>query len=80
MSWKPEVIADKTGQWYGNGLRFATRQEALDNVRDLAGRWFAVTDTRVVSSPDPANYSYVGGRLEAIGGAAANDNEAPNAS
>jgi hypothetical protein len=25
MAWKPEVIANNTGKWYGNGLRFATK-------------------------------------------------------
>jgi hypothetical protein len=29
MAWKPEVIADNTGKWYGNGLRFATKEEVL---------------------------------------------------
>ena len=28
MSFKPEVIADSSGQWCGNALRFATREEA----------------------------------------------------
>ena len=56
MSWKPEVIADSTGKWCGNGPRFATKEEAEANVRDLMNRWFAVTDTRVVESDDPVNY------------------------
>jgi len=34
MSWKPEVIADSSGKWCGNALRFATREEAEANVRD----------------------------------------------
>ena len=25
MSFKPEVIADRSGKWTGNALRFATR-------------------------------------------------------
>lgn len=62
-SYKPEVIADSTGQWYGNALRFATREEALDNVRDLEMRWFSVRDTRVVESDDPVNYRWVSGKL-----------------
>ena len=32
MSFKPEVIADSSGQWCGNALRFATREEAEANV------------------------------------------------
>ena len=58
MSWKPEVIADSSGKWCGNALRFATREEAEANVRDLMIRWFAVRATRVVESDDPANYQY----------------------
>lgn len=63
MSWKPEVIADSSGEWVGNALRFATKKEAEDNVRDLANRWFLVTNTRVVESEDPVNYSYIDHKL-----------------
>ena len=35
MSFKPEVIADSSGRWCGNALRFATREEAEANVQDL---------------------------------------------
>src|SRR3984893_15597173 len=64
MSFKPEVIADASGKWSGNALRFATREEAEANVRDLMMRWFAVRETRIVVSDDPVNYRYVDGRLE----------------
>jgi hypothetical protein len=63
MSFKPEVIADSSGQWAGNALRFATREEAEANVKDLESRWFLVTDTRVVESDDPVNYRWVDGHL-----------------
>jgi hypothetical protein len=66
MSFKPEVIADASGKWCGNALRFATRGEAEGNVQDLMMRWFAVTETRVVESDDPVNYRYVDGRLESL--------------
>jgi hypothetical protein len=66
MSFKPEVIADSSGKWAGNALRFATREEAEGNVQDLMMRWFAVRETRVVESGDPVNYRYVDGRLESI--------------
>ena len=66
MSWKPEVIADSSGTWRGNALRFATREEAAANVRDLMMRWFAVRDTRVVKTDDPVNYQYFDGRLESL--------------
>lgn len=66
MSWKPEVIADSSSKWCGNGLRFATKQEAEDNVRALAGRWIAVRQTRVVESDEPPNYRFSNGKLTAI--------------
>lgn len=63
MSWKPEVIADSSGKWVGNGLRFATKEEAEGNVKDLFSRWMLVRETRVVESPDPVNYRWENGRL-----------------
>jgi hypothetical protein len=66
MSFKPEVTADTSNKWCGNTLRFATREEAEANVRDLMKRWFAVRETRVVESEDPVNYRYVDGRLESL--------------
>jgi len=67
MSWKPEVIADNSGQWCGNQLRFATREEAEANVYDLSMRWFAVRKTRVVESDEPVNYTYHDRQLRAVG-------------
>jgi len=66
MSYRPEVIADSSGEWTGNGLRFATEAEALGNVRALESRWFAVRETRVVESADPVNYAWVDGRLVSV--------------
>lgn len=63
MSYAPEVIADSSGKWAGNALRFATREEAEANVRDLARRWMLVRETRVVESDDPPNYRWVDGSL-----------------
>jgi hypothetical protein len=63
MSFKPEVIADSSGEWVGNALRFATREEAEGNARDLMGRWMLVRETRVVESSDPVNYQWVDGKL-----------------
>ena len=71
MSFKPEVIADSSAQWCGNALRFATREEAEANVRDLMMRWFAVRETRVVESDDPVNYRYVDQKLIEIATATA---------
>jgi hypothetical protein len=65
-SYAPEVIADSTGNWTGNGLRFATREEAQANVSELYSRRTSVRETRVVESNDPPNYRWVDGRLEKI--------------
>ena len=63
--------ADNSGNWAGNGLRFATKEEAEGNVKALAAKWFMVTDTRVVECDDPVNYRWVDGRavgsLQSIG-------------
>ena len=71
MSFKPEVIADTPGEWCGNALRFATREGAEANVRDLMMRCFAVRETRIVESDDPVNYRYVDGQLESLASEAA---------
>jgi len=65
-SWAPEVIADSSGTWTGNALRFATEAEAQAWVKDLSMRWFLVRETRVVTSPDPVNYQIVDGVLMAV--------------
>lgn len=66
MSFKPEVQTGEPGKFYGNALRFATREEAEANVKDLMNRWFLVTDTRVVESDEPVNYRWVNGKLESV--------------
>lgn len=66
MSYAPEVIADNSGKWVGNALRFATHAEAEANVLNLAMRWTMVRDTRVVESADPVNYAWQDGRLVAV--------------
>lgn len=65
-SYAPQVIADSSGVWAGNALRFATREEALSNVANLASRWMLVTQTRVVESDDAPNYRWVDGQLTEI--------------
>jgi hypothetical protein len=54
-SWKPEVIADDSGKWTGNGLAFAKKEDAEEWVRDLSLRWTLVRDTRVVPSDEEPN-------------------------
>lgn len=56
MSYKVEVIADSSGTWAGNGLRFATEEEAAAYAVDLASRWTLVRETRVVPSDDPVTW------------------------
>lgn len=53
VSYAAQVIADSTGKWCGNSLRFATSQEADRYARNLTARWTAVRQHRVVESADP---------------------------
>ena len=62
MSWKPEVIADNSGEWAGNGLRFATRAEAMFNVQALRDRWFLVREIRVTECEDPVTARWEDGK------------------
>jgi len=55
MSWKPEVVADSSGKWTSNQLRFETSDEAFQWVQTLKLRWSLVTNTRVTPSDDPVN-------------------------
>lgn len=58
MSFKPEFIADGSGTWAGNALRFATREEAEGYAAALADRWMAVREHRAVESDEPVNYRF----------------------
>jgi len=60
MSYRPMVYVQ--GEWAGNGLRFATREEAERSAHDLAMRWTLVDDWRADESSDPVNYALVDGR------------------
>lgn len=66
MSFKAEVVADRSGKFCGNGLAFATEGEAMAYAKDLAGRWTLVTDYRVVPSDEPVNYAIVNNVLQPI--------------
>jgi hypothetical protein len=62
-SFKPEVQTAGDGQnWSGNALRFATKAEAEQYVKDLMWRWTAVNDTRVIESEDAVNYQWISGQ------------------
>lgn len=64
MSFKAEVIADSSGKWCGNALRFATAIEATAYASDLSTRWTAVRDKRVVESEDLVTARIVNNRLQ----------------
>ena len=61
-SFKGEVIADDSGKWVSNGLRFATYAEADCYVVDLSIRWTLVRECRVVESDEPVNYVWRNGK------------------
>jgi hypothetical protein len=56
------VIADSSGKWVGNALRFATKEEAEANVANLKDRWIMVRETRVVEVDDPVNSAVIDGK------------------
>jgi hypothetical protein len=56
MSYKVEVIADDSGKWCSNSLRFATEEEARAYGDDLFVRWTAVREWRVVPSDEEVNH------------------------
>jgi hypothetical protein len=58
-SFAGEVIADSSGKFYGNQMRFATKQEAENYIANLMFKWTAVRETRVVKTNDPVNYRFV---------------------
>lgn len=62
-SYAAEVVADSSGEFCGNMLRFATVEEAETYVADLRRRWTLVTETRVVPTGDPVTHEIVDGVL-----------------
>lgn len=66
MSWKAEVIADNSGQWVSNGLRFATQQEAEGYARDLMYRWTAVREIRTVEVDEPVTHVFADGQSQEV--------------
>jgi hypothetical protein len=53
-------------EWAGNGVRFATREEAEASARNLMARWFLVDDIRVDESEDEVNYAWDNGLKEVV--------------
>lgn len=55
QSYKVEVIADNSGVWVGNALRFKTMKDATAAGRDLFARWTLVREYRVVEAEEVPN-------------------------
>ncbi len=55
VSFAVEVLADSSGEWSGNALRFATIAEARAYAIDLYSRWTAVKEWRIMNSMDAVN-------------------------
>lgn len=68
MSYVIKVKVKGESGWTGNGLYFQTSEEAESYASDLAGRWTLVEKTKVETDPKKANYSFVDGVLQAVGG------------
>ncbi len=62
-SYRPMMLV---GEWCGNALRFATREEAEASARDLFSRWTLPTDWRVDASDDVPNYAWRDGKLVSL--------------
>jgi len=54
-SFKVEVIADSSGEWCGNAMRYATEEAATMAALSLARRWTLVLKWRVVPSEEDPN-------------------------
>jgi len=64
MSWRPEVQLSTEGdRWLANGLRFATKDEALGFAADLHRRWTLVVAHRATKSPDPVSHKWENNQL-----------------
>jgi len=57
-SYKMEVLCVGETKWATNALRFATEEEAELAGRELAGRWFAVSEWRAAESDEEVNYMF----------------------
>jgi hypothetical protein len=73
-SFKAEVIADNSGEWCSNALRFATETEAKSYGKDLSGRWMAVRQWRVAESDEPVTCTWDAAKYKATAIPADTDN------
>ena len=65
-SWKAQIATAEDPDWVDNGIRLATKKEAVMYACDLASRWTAVVESRITESEDPVNYTYENGTLVSI--------------
>lgn len=63
-SWKCEVYVQ--GEWNGNSMVFATREEAEAYGHELLSRWMQPTDSRAVEATGPATYVFRDGRAQPL--------------
>ena len=56
MGFKPMIKTMEDSKFYGNGLCFATREEAEFSAKDIYSRWLMATEWAVEESDDPVNY------------------------
>jgi hypothetical protein len=61
MSYRPMVKVH--GEWAGNALRFATREEADASALHLFQRWTLCQDYRADESDEPVNYAWKDGNV-----------------
>ncbi len=61
MSYKPQVKVN--GEWNGNGLRFATKEEAEASAVNLFDRWTLCTGHRAAESDEPVKNRLQNGEL-----------------
>jgi hypothetical protein len=55
QTFRAEVTGLNENVWSTNSLEFETKQEAIDWVKDLSGRWFGCDMGRVVTTDTPRN-------------------------
>jgi hypothetical protein len=70
MSYIPQIKGVGESAWTGNGLRFATADEALAYAADLQGRWMGcqsgAANRNAGESTDPVSHVWIDGRLVTI--------------
>lgn len=56
MAFKPEFLIE--GKWYGNSLKFATKEEAEANALQKYTSWIVPTDWRATECEGEVNYRF----------------------